>query len=153
MYVHVLLCVNRYYNGAIINICSQCGSQSKIFVDIIYPHIYVRTISILLQFVFPYCRTHTVNTCFTSWYVRDSLHIVRHHHRAVLSSSDPMDEPGMYVIVIIDHIIIGFLFTYVAPLVFVLSLTMIKDGYDDYCRYRRDKEANSQVQNCTTYTH
>jgi phospholipid-translocating ATPase len=40
---------------------------------------------------------------------------------------------------------IGFLFTYVAPLVFVLSLTMMKEGYDDWCRYCRDKEANSQV--------
>lgn len=40
---------------------------------------------------------------------------------------------------------VGFLFTYVAPLVFVLSLTMMKEGYDDWCRYRRDKEANSQI--------
>ena len=39
----------------------------------------------------------------------------------------------------------GFLFTYIAPLAFVLSVTMLKEGYDDFGRYRRDKEANSQV--------
>eukprot|EP00735_Rhodelphis_limneticus_P014383 TRINITY_DN8402_c0_g1::TRINITY_DN8402_c0_g1_i1::g.29116::m.29116 TRINITY_DN8402_c0_g1::TRINITY_DN8402_c0_g1_i1::g.29116 ORF type:complete len:1121 (+),score=215.28,sp/A1A4J6/ATP9B_BOVIN/52.83/0.0,E1-E2_ATPase/PF00122.15/5.1e-22,Hydrolase/PF00702.21/3.3e+03,Hydrolase/PF00702.21/2.8e-14,HAD/PF12710.2/7.5e-13,Hydrolase_like2/PF13246.1/7.5e-08,Hydrolase_like2/PF13246.1/9.4e+03,Hydrolase_like2/PF13246.1/2.7e+03,Hydrolase_3/PF08282.7/0.0051 TRINITY_DN8402_c0_g1_i1:92-3454(+) len=39
---------------------------------------------------------------------------------------------------------VGFLFTYVAPLVFVLSVTMMKEAYDDYKRYLRDKEANSE---------
>lgn len=38
----------------------------------------------------------------------------------------------------------GFLFTYIAPLVFVLSVTMLKEAYDDFKRWRRDKEANSQ---------
>lgn len=33
--------------------------------------------------------------------------------------------------------------TYVGPLVFVLALTMMKEAYDDYLRYMRDKEANS----------
>lgn len=33
--------------------------------------------------------------------------------------------------------------TYVAPLAFVLAVTMGKEAYDDYCRYLRDKEANS----------
>jgi phospholipid-translocating ATPase len=37
---------------------------------------------------------------------------------------------------------VGFLFTYVAPLVFVLTVTMIKELYDDINRYRRDKELN-----------
>lgn len=40
---------------------------------------------------------------------------------------------------------VGFLFTYIAPLVFVLGVTLIKEGYDDYKRYVRDHEANSQV--------
>lgn len=34
--------------------------------------------------------------------------------------------------------------TYIAPLAFVLSVTMGKEAYDDYKRYLRDKEANSQ---------
>ncbi|KIK19433.1 hypothetical protein PISMIDRAFT_107630 [Pisolithus microcarpus 441] len=39
---------------------------------------------------------------------------------------------------------IGFIFTYVAPLAFVLCVTMGKEAYDDYKRYLRDREANSQ---------
>lgn len=38
---------------------------------------------------------------------------------------------------------VGYLFTYVAPLVFVLLATMLKEGYDDWLRYKRDSEANS----------
>ncbi|KAN0027458.1 hypothetical protein ACTFIU_010412 [Dictyostelium citrinum] len=38
----------------------------------------------------------------------------------------------------------GYLFTYISPLVFVLSVTIFKEAYDDFKRYRRDKEANSQ---------
>ena len=37
---------------------------------------------------------------------------------------------------------VGLLITYVAPLVFVLIVTMIKEGYDDIQRYRRDQELN-----------
>lgn len=37
----------------------------------------------------------------------------------------------------------GYIVTYVAPLAFVLAITMGKEAYDDYLRYRRDKEANS----------
>lgn len=37
----------------------------------------------------------------------------------------------------------GFLFTYVAPLVFVLAVTMLKEAYDDVNRYLRDKELNN----------
>lgn len=40
---------------------------------------------------------------------------------------------------------VGYLFTYVAPLVFVLSITILKEAYDDFQRYKRDKEANSQL--------
>ncbi|KAH6912103.1 protein transporter [Coprinopsis sp. MPI-PUGE-AT-0042] len=39
---------------------------------------------------------------------------------------------------------IGFLMTYIAPLAFVLSVTIGKKAYDDYKRNQRDKEANSQ---------
>ena len=38
---------------------------------------------------------------------------------------------------------IGYIVTYVAPLAFVLAVTMGKEAYDDYCRYLRDREANS----------
>ncbi|EGC33560.1 hypothetical protein DICPUDRAFT_48870 [Dictyostelium purpureum] len=38
----------------------------------------------------------------------------------------------------------GYLFTYVSPLVFVLAVTIFKEAYDDFKRFRRDKEANSQ---------
>lgn len=40
--------------------------------------------------------------------------------------------------------LLGFIVTYVAPLVFVLSVTIGKEAYDDYKRHLRDKEANSQ---------
>ncbi|KAI6148059.1 hypothetical protein BKA82DRAFT_1005851 [Pisolithus tinctorius] len=39
---------------------------------------------------------------------------------------------------------IGFIFTYVSPLAFVLCVTMGKEAYDDYKRHLRDREANSQ---------
>ena len=38
---------------------------------------------------------------------------------------------------------LGFLTTYIAPLAFVLTVTMGKEAYDDYKRYLRDAEANS----------
>ncbi|KAL4496984.1 hypothetical protein ABPG72_002140 [Tetrahymena utriculariae] len=54
-----------------------------------------------------------------------------------------------YLLICISQFIpaltVGFLFTYIAPLAFVLILTMIKDAYDDYKRYKRDKEANSSL--------
>ena len=37
---------------------------------------------------------------------------------------------------------VGLLVTYVAPLVFVLIVTMIKEAYDDIQRYRRDQLLN-----------
>ncbi|KAJ1985409.1 putative aminophospholipid-translocase [Dimargaris verticillata] len=39
---------------------------------------------------------------------------------------------------------IGYLFTYVGPLCFVLLVTMGKEAYDDWVRRRRDGEANAQ---------
>lgn len=38
----------------------------------------------------------------------------------------------------------GFIVTYIAPLAFVLFVTMGKEAYDDYKRHLRDREANSQ---------
>ena len=38
---------------------------------------------------------------------------------------------------------IGFILTYIAPLAFVLAVTMGKEAYDDYQRNLRDREANS----------
>jgi phospholipid-translocating ATPase len=40
---------------------------------------------------------------------------------------------------------VGFLFTFLAPLVFVLMLTMAKEGYDDWKRYQRDKVMNLKM--------
>lgn len=39
---------------------------------------------------------------------------------------------------------VGFLFTYISPLAFVLAVTILKEAYDDFKRFLRDKEANSQ---------
>jgi len=39
---------------------------------------------------------------------------------------------------------VGFLFTYIAPLAFVLSVTIGKEAFDDFKRFLRDREANSQ---------
>lgn len=40
---------------------------------------------------------------------------------------------------------VGYIFTYVSPLAIVLFVTISKEAYDDYKRYKRDKEANSQL--------
>lgn len=37
---------------------------------------------------------------------------------------------------------VGFLFTYIAPLSIVLLITMIKEAFDDFARFRRDKAIN-----------
>lgn len=39
---------------------------------------------------------------------------------------------------------VGFLFTYVAPLAFVMGITLLKELFDDLKRMKRDYEANSQ---------
>ncbi|KAF7723368.1 putative aminophospholipid-translocase [Apophysomyces ossiformis] len=45
---------------------------------------------------------------------------------------------------------IGYIFTYFGPLCFVLLVTISKEAIDDYQRYKRDKEANSQLYQCLT---
>ncbi|KAI5608017.1 putative phospholipid-transporting ATPase IIB isoform X2, partial [Silurus asotus] len=40
---------------------------------------------------------------------------------------------------------IGYLYTYWAPLAFVLAVTMVREAVDEVRRYRRDKEMNSQI--------
>ncbi|XP_017310328.1 probable phospholipid-transporting ATPase IIB [Ictalurus punctatus] len=40
---------------------------------------------------------------------------------------------------------IGYLYTYWAPLAFVLAVTMVREAVDEVRRYRRDKEMNSQM--------
>ena len=47
---------------------------------------------------------------------------------------------------------VGFLFTYVAPLAFVLAFTLVKEAVDDYYRKKRDKETNNQSYNLITKT-
>lgn len=42
------------------------------------------------------------------------------------------------------YIITGFLFTYVSPLVFVLTVTLCKEAWDDIKRHMRDAEANGE---------
>jgi len=42
----------------------------------------------------------------------------------------------------IDPLKVGFLFSYISPLAFVLAITLLKEAYDDFYRYKRDKEAN-----------
>lgn len=39
---------------------------------------------------------------------------------------------------------VGFLFTYIAPLAFVLLVTMLNEAWDDFLRYMRDKEINEK---------
>ncbi len=45
---------------------------------------------------------------------------------------------------LIDMLKVGFLFTYIAPLILVLGFTMMKEAYDDYNRKKRDEETNTQ---------
>ena len=40
---------------------------------------------------------------------------------------------------------VGFMFTYVAPLLLVLGFTLIKEAVDDYYRKKRDEETNNQT--------
>jgi len=39
---------------------------------------------------------------------------------------------------------VGFMFTYVSPLVFVLTITLMKEAWDDMQRFQRDKEINNK---------
>jgi phospholipid-translocating ATPase len=45
---------------------------------------------------------------------------------------------------LIPQLKVGLIITYIGPLVFVLALTMAKEAFDDYKRYRRDLEANNK---------
>lgn len=36
-------------------------------------------------------------------------------------------------------------FTSIAPLIFVVVTTMIKQGYEDFCRHRADREVNHKI--------
>ncbi|GIQ86493.1 P-type ATPase, subfamily IV, partial [Kipferlia bialata] len=40
---------------------------------------------------------------------------------------------------------VGYLFTYLAPLVFVLGIALVKEGYDDIQRHKRDTAENGQL--------
>ncbi|XP_014680758.1 PREDICTED: probable phospholipid-transporting ATPase IIB [Priapulus caudatus] len=51
----------------------------------------------------------------------------------------------------IPDVRIGYLYTYWGPLGFVLAVTMIREALDDFRRYRRDKEANSQLYSKLTH--
>jgi phospholipid-translocating ATPase len=42
----------------------------------------------------------------------------------------------------IPQLRIGFIYTYWAPLGFVIAVTMIREAIDDFRRYQRDKEVN-----------
>ena len=43
---------------------------------------------------------------------------------------------------------VGFLITYVSPLAFVLTVTLLKEASDDLSRYRKDKELNNAKIEC-----
>ena len=46
---------------------------------------------------------------------------------------------------------VGYLYTYWGPLSFVIAVTMVREAYDDFKRYRRDKEINSAKYKILTY--
>lgn len=45
----------------------------------------------------------------------------------------------------INDLKVGYLYTYWAPLGFVLAVTLIREAVDDFLRYKRDKAINSQL--------
>lgn len=47
---------------------------------------------------------------------------------------------------------IGYLSSYIVPLVFVLAITLGKEAHDDIARRRRDKEANSELYEVLSFT-
>ena len=46
---------------------------------------------------------------------------------------------------IIPALRVGFLISFVLPLVIVLSITLIKEWFDDYARYKKDREINRSL--------
>ncbi len=51
----------------------------------------------------------------------------------------------------IPSIRIGYLYTYWGPLIFVITVNMIREAVDDFKRYLRDKELNSQLYKIITF--
>ena len=90
-------------------------------------HRLLRTIQVLLQPLFSPRRTFPVRSSPQNWYV--ALHAST--MRVIFDCSYPLSRT------------LGFLVTYIAPLAFVLLVTMGKEAYDDYKRNLRDREANS----------
>jgi phospholipid-translocating ATPase len=45
----------------------------------------------------------------------------------------------------VDSLRVGFLISYIGPLVFVLVITMVKEAYDDAKRANRDSELNGRL--------
>ena len=56
---------------------------------------------------------------------------------------------AFYIILLISQFFpplkVGFLADYLAPILIVFAITFIKEGYDDYQRYKKDVEANNQL--------
>lgn len=46
---------------------------------------------------------------------------------------------------------VGFFITYIGPLCFVIGLTMLKEGWDDHKRYKRDKKYNEELFKCLDF--
>jgi phospholipid-translocating ATPase len=44
-----------------------------------------------------------------------------------------------------DQLVVGFLFTYISPLAIVVSISMLKELYDDINRRIQDKHTNSTL--------
>jgi phospholipid-translocating ATPase len=47
---------------------------------------------------------------------------------------------------------LGFLVTYLGPLMFVLFITMLKEAFDDFKRFSRDKEMNNKKHEILMYS-
>ena len=112
--------------------------------------------------IFPYCKK--VNTTqrkmiyikaqdlnYTEW----SNKIVNHKYNLitfipiVLFNQFKQFGNFFYLIMSIsqffDQLVVGFLFTYIAPLSFVVSVSMLKELYDDINRRIQDKKTNSTL--------
>ena len=67
---------------------------------------------------------------------------------AILLSQFSLFANQFYLILIISQFFdlfkVGLLIGYLAPLIFVLVVTFLKEGYDDYLRFKQDKLINNQ---------
>ena len=64
-----------------------------------------------------------------------------------LSQFIPQLKVGKYFLIILSltkFTSIGFLITYIAPLAFVLCITLAKEAFDDFQRKRKDRELNNK---------